>query len=417
MPSDVFHPVYVESRGRPQIGGDLVAAGANGTFVWELSPQMMVPLPDGADILSMPGRSPLALDPVSGEAVVIEGSRKRAMAVAAALPIGYTRLLVPAAEDDGQGPDLPLFGYTAVAELQGLLYVAAVRTDDPAPWMPLAPGCDGIDQLVAARKEEFPGNRILAQLAHCVQAYHCRTAQNLFTRQGEAGLPSAASCNASCLGCISLQPSGCCPAPQGRITFMPTESELVELAVAHLTASPEAMISFGQGCEGEPLTMAPILAQVIKQVRRQTDSGTINLNTNGGRTRALAEMVEAGLDSVRVSLFSAIPRFYEAYHRPRDYRLSDVVDSIRLAVSAGCRASLNLLVYPGFTDAAAQKRALIELCRETGLHQLQLRNLNLDPRWMKRFLGRPATPGLLSFLDEITRELPGVAVGNYSRAC
>lgn len=412
-----FRPVYAGPAGEVQVARDLVAVGANGRTLWEFQPDLAHPLPNGTDLLLMPGRAPLALDPGTGEAVAIEGARGPAFALAAALPVGYTRLLTPAAEDDGRGPDLPLFGYTAVAERGGRLFVAATRTDDPGPWAPGSFTPEALAASIAERTREFPGNRVLAQLSRCAREYHCRTAQNLFQRRGEAGLPAARHCNASCLGCISLQPAQCCPAPQSRLTFTPTERELSELAAAHLSASPEAMVSFGQGCEGEPLTTAPLLAAVIRAVRRRTDGGVINLNTNAGLTAALDTLIAAGLNSVRVSLFSAVPSDYAAYHRPSGFCLADVEASLRLAVTRGVRTSLNLLVYPGFTDSPRQTQALIDLCRRTGLHQLQLRNLNIDPRAAAVFLPRHETPGILELLGTIRRELPGLAVGNYSRAC
>lgn len=392
---------------------ELRALGANGLDLWEPDDSHMIPLPDGTDLFAMPGRSPLAADPANGEVVVVEGEDGRPVdALAAALPVGYTRLLLPAAEDDGHGPALPLFGYTAVAERKGRLYTAALRTDDPGPWSPRRYDRRTVERLIAARERECPGNRVLAHLAVCAREYHCRTAQNLFYRRGEAGLPAAVACNASCLGCISLQPAECCPSPQGRIRFTPEPAELADLAVAHLEAGPGRMVSFGQGCEGEPLTAAPLLAETIRAIRKRTGAGTINLNTNGGLPSSLAALVEAGLDQIRVSLFSAISADYEAYHRPRGYGLAEVEESLRLM---GRRASLNLLVYPGFTDAPQQTAALIDLCRRTGPGRLQLRNLNIDPRRMAPFLREADPPGIRRFLTAFRRALPEAAVGSYSR--
>ncbi|MGE5599231.1 MAG: radical SAM protein [Bacteroidota bacterium] len=409
-----FYPVYRTPAGEVGVSRNLRAVGVNGRDLWELDDTHLIPLPDGADLLSLPGRPPLALDPVDGEAVVIEAEDGGPLeALAASLPVGFTRLFLPAAEDDGRGPLLPLFGYTAVAERGGRLYAAALRTDDPRPWAPRRYDPRTVETLIAAREKEFPGNRVLAQLARCARDYHCRTAQNLFYRRGEAGLPAAMTCNASCLGCISLQPAACCPSPQSRLSFRPEPWELVDLAVAHLSAGPGRMVSFGQGCEGEPLTVAPLLAETIRAIRCRTQEGTICLNTNGGLPEALSTLLDAGLDRVRVSLFSAVPGDYAAYHRPAGYGLTEVENSLRLV---GRRASLNLLVFPGFTDAPRQAEALIGLCRRTGLGQLQLRNLNIDPRLMTPFLRDADPPGLLSFLADFRRALPGVAIGNYTRA-
>ena len=51
-------------------------------------------------------------------------------AVAAILPVGHTRLYLPAFAKNPGAPVLPLFGYTAVAWGRGKFWVAAVRSDD-----------------------------------------------------------------------------------------------------------------------------------------------------------------------------------------------------------------------------------------------------------------------------------------------
>ncbi|MCK4423827.1 MAG: hypothetical protein KAV18_07145 [Candidatus Omnitrophica bacterium] len=45
----------------------------------------------------------------------------------------------------------------------------------------------------------------------------------------------------------------------------------------------QPVVSFGQGCEGEPLLVYKTLSQAIKLIRKQTKKGTINLNTNASR--------------------------------------------------------------------------------------------------------------------------------------
>ena len=48
---------------------------------------------------------------------------------------------------------------------------------------------------------------------------------------------------------------------------------------------------------------APRLAEAIKMVRQQTDRGTININTNAGFSSGLSQLYDAGLDSMRVTIF------------------------------------------------------------------------------------------------------------------
>ena len=63
------------------------------------------------------------------------------------------------------------------------------------------------------------------------------------------------TCNARCLGCLSLQKNSGINCTQERIAFTPTSAEIAEEALFHI-GRVEAVVSFGQGCEGEPLSAA-----------------------------------------------------------------------------------------------------------------------------------------------------------------
>jgi len=76
--------------------------------------------------------------------------------------------------------------------------------------------------LVREKAAFYKDNRIIKQLSECALQYQCFTAQNIFYKRWEGGIPVSPVCNARCLGCISLQPAECCPSPQSRIDFTPT---------------------------------------------------------------------------------------------------------------------------------------------------------------------------------------------------
>ena len=59
----------------------------------------LMPLPEGADLQLLPSRMALALDP-DGEEVVLDG-----LAVAARIPVGCTRTLLPAFEEPPEGTE------------------------------------------------------------------------------------------------------------------------------------------------------------------------------------------------------------------------------------------------------------------------------------------------------------------------
>lgn len=400
--------------------------GRLGSDVYVLDDEDVIPIPEWTDLISLPGRRPLGYNHTSDCCEVLDAdgdgvSCVDPLAVAAVLPIGYTRTFLPAYETLPGAGSLPLFGYTAVAvrESDGQVCVCAVQTDDPTRWSPGSFDDDEVREAVESRLGESGSNRILAQLARCSLEYHCRTAQNIFLGRWEGGIPVSSSCNAACIGCISLQESECCPAPQSRIDFTPSVDEIVDVGLRHLCDAEDAVISFGQGCEGEPLTQGVLMAGAIMKMRTQTRRGTININTNGGLPHAMERVVDSGLDSVRVSLFSPIASEYVAYHRPRGYGLSDVATSVRLCRRSGVSVALNLLVLPGFTDATNRAEALVEMITELDIGQVQLRNLNIDADnlWKMTGLDPGKDPmGIEPFIEYLKKACPRVHIGNYSRA-
>lgn len=389
--------IYFDERSTPLADGGLVRAVERGE---------LIPAPNGTVPTMLPGRTPL----VSGESGGWDTERT---ALSALLPAGYTRLLLPAyAERDG-APALPLFGYTFACAVDDELYVAAMRTDESEDWTPRYFGEGELEQKIGLRRALDPANRVLAQLEICARDYGCFTAQNVFLDVGEAALPVSPKCNARCLGCISeLEPEAGIPSPQTRIDYETTAVELSRIAIAHLERVPEGIVSFGQGCEGEPLLRTPAIATAIEQIRASTRTGTINLNTNGSLPRSLQRLIDAGLQAVRVSLNSFRPQIYAAYYRPAGYGLDDVLESVRLASGAGLRVSLNLLTHPGVTDERAEVEAATEFLNSVRVGMVQTRTLNIDPHRYFDVVGRPRDPiGMRAALEVIAHH---AQLGNFT---
>lgn len=379
-----------------------------------LDPTGLIPLPDGATLAMLPRRLAVGLD-ARGERRAV--SERTGWALAALLPIGYTRVALPAYEKTPDTQPLPFFGYTAVAGIDGQLYVAAVRTDDPARWLPRRFEPARLERLVRERLRAEPGNRALAHHAHCALDYHCPTASNLFLRRWEGAVAVSPGCNARCVGCISKQDEDDLVSPQDRLTFVPTVEEIVDLGVAHLERADDAIYSFGQGCEGEPLIQARLIEAAIRGIRARTSRGTININTNASHPRALQRLYDAGLDSLRASTISARRETYDAYYRPIGYTFDHVKRSLELARDAGVYSAINLLAFPGLIDAEDEVEALIGFLRETGVRLVQLRNLNIDPEVLLPRVPRPAGQpiGISALIETLRREVPEVAIGNFSR--
>jgi len=374
-------------------------------------------MPEGGSLMRLPGRAPVGIGATSGQ---FTGAGPEE-AVAAILPQGYTRTFLPAYISLEGAPELPLFGYSAVAIAGDQLMVAAIRTDERDTWNPvhynLPSLADEVERLVA----QFPQNRIVAQLARCATEYQCFTAQNIFYRRWEGGIPVSPTCNANCLGCISLQQSECCPSPQQRIDFAPTVSEIVEVALPHLDGATDGIISFGQGCEGEPTCEWQTIAEACREIRSHTDRGTINVNTNAGNVHAIRAISDAGVDSLRVSLASARPNYYARYHRPHGFGLVDVERSIIEARSRGLFVSLNYLVFPGFFDQEPEVDALCDLIDRCDVQMLQLRNINIDPDVYARIMlvedagsHSPKPAGVEEAVAHISDCFPALAIGNFT---
>ncbi len=378
----------------------------------------LMPLPQGATLTLVPGRRPIGMDK-KGNILSLsknpynEDSEEEIFAVAALLPQGFTRTLLPAIVDSG--PTLPLLGYAAVGvEEDGTLVVGAMQTDEDHRWNPKFYNTEDLPEKIKERQAEFSDNSLLQQLAKCALEYGCFTAQNMFYRRFEAGLPVSPRCNAQCVGCISLQPSECCPSPQQRIQQPPRAEEVADVAVAHLKHAQYPIVSFGQGCEGEPSLQGDLISEIIRRVRAQTSRGTINMNTNAGSFENMKKIIDAGIDSLRVSMISAVPAHYEAYHRPVDYSFDDVKQSLAYAGQHGVKLALNLLAYPGFTDRVSQLEALVYLCQQYGVAQIQLRNLNIDPAVMTKLYGGGQSLGMVAMADCLRENLPGTIIGSYS---
>jgi len=374
----------------------------------------LIPLPGGATLAMMPDRLAVG-QKRGGEQHVIPASHGCAAAVL--LPIGYTRTLLPAYEKVQGTEPLPFFGYSAVAGLRGQLYVAALRTDDPHKWHPSAFSRRTLTRLVREKQAAFPGNRVVAQHAHCALDYSCPTASNLFFGRWEMAIAVSPGCNARCIGCISKEEN--LISPQDRLTFIPTVDEIVEVAVPHLEHAEEAIVSFGQGCEGEPLLQWRRIEQAIKAIRVRTGKGVININTNASNPRWLQRLYDAGLDTLRASTISGHPETYTAYYRPLGYSFEDVKESLKRARDAGVYSSINLLCFPGMIDREREVEALLGFVRETGLRLIQLRNLNVDPEVllprMPELASMGRALGMHSLIELIKQEAPGVEIGNFTR--
>lgn len=415
--------VVADEQGEVFEHPDLLMAGMNGVEIVRPQAAEMIPLPEGSRLFTIPRTPPIGFACHSGKQQTATHLPRQwgggaIQAVSAFLTPGYTRTLLPAADYRHKSMTLPLWSYTAVGWCveEERFYAAAVQVDRNTQWQPDHFDDRQLDPLVRRALKANPDNRLLEQLSRCALDYHCFAAKNLFFRRWEAPLPTSPTCNSRCIGCISLQESDCCPASQERLTFVPTVRELCEVAVPHLQTAENAIVSFGQGCEGDPILQADVICAAVREMRRQTTRGTINFNSNASLPDAIDELAAAGVESIRVSLNSAREAHYNAYYRPRGYTFGDVRESIRRSRAAGLFTMLNYLVYPGVSDQREELDALIALIEETGIDLIQMRNLSIDPELYRAALGFSGRGlGMLDMLRELKQRFPGLQFGYFNR--
>lgn len=404
--------VYADAKGRIFDHPDLGMTCRLGEVIRPPRPEELIPLPEECELFLLPGRRAWGWDRRGRRA-----SLQDQTAVAAFVNPGHTLNAICAFESDPGAPTLPLFAYAAVGFARNRFWVCARQVDqDPRQQF------SGISQeriRIGAQHwlKAYPGNRLVRHLANCALASSCPAARNLALGRFEAPLPTARICNARCVGCLSLQPEDAgFPSTQERISFRPTSKEILEIMQRHARSERRPVFSFGQGCEGEPLTEAGLIQEAVQMYRADRGPGTVNINTNASLPETVAPLARSGLTSMRVSLNSALPDRYAAYYRPHGYEFKNVLESIRQAKAHGLFVSLNYLFFPGISDTRTEMEAAADLVRREQVDFLQMRNLNLDPELYLGLFPGPLEPaqGLNAFLETVSRAAPWVRFGYFN---
>ena len=440
---------------------DLELALDTGLDVVRPGKKDLLDLPEGWDLMAMPGTRPIGYDPTKGTFVtvrtftVVEGSSERTFepcAVAVHPPPGYVRTHHPAAEylealhpdeqlrrmgagkltiyeepasssappggDGDTRPGLPLWAYTAVGFGKRGPVAALFLADETSRWSPDLYYQKDLDEKVKERLALDPDNRVLKQLAQCAQNYLCCCAQNVFYGRWEGAVPIAPACTAACLGCLSKDPEWNTPVPQKRLKFSPTPDEISRVIAHHLKSAPEPMMSFGQGCEGEPCMNGPVLVEAVRKARAETERGIININTNGSRPEVIRQAAKAGANALRVSINTFDPDLYTAYYRPADYTFETVIESLYVGRDEGMHLSVNLLIWPGWTDRLEEIERISKIVDDGALHMIQLRNLCVDPGYFRTMLPPREKRGMLlgmrGFTDELHGRHPKLRFGTFN---
>ena len=419
---DLPFMLYADAKGRIYEHPYFRMAGFSGNAPAPVKLEDLMPMPEFSKLFFIPNCPPVGLNPETGKytkvpKVKINGVSQRCYAVAAFLEPGLVRSHLPGVDYGPKKYFLPLWGYTAVGFSEGRYWAAGYTIEYNPKWDPRNYDDRELVSAIRGYKKRHGQGPLLEHLTACATINHCFAAKNLFLERWEAPLPVSRACNANCLGCLSLQKDPSCAASQQRISFKPALEEIVSLAVRHLKKAEEAIVSYGQGCEGEPLTEYKLIAESIRKIREKTSRGTINLNTNGSWPDRVRRVIECGLDSIRISMNSARPNFYLAYYRPKGYDFDDVVSSIELSRKMGLYTMINYLVFPGITDQEEEIEALSDLIRKTGLNFVHLKNLCIDPQLYveKMPKSRSKAVGMKKMASLLKQEFPELELGYFNQ--
>jgi len=420
---EILQLVVADKHGKICAVDYLQATGMKSGTFFKLAKKDLIELPFGSELFIMPQRSSVGYDYQSKGFVAIDRnpySKKEepCFAVSAFISPGYTVTYNASYIENSDSKILPLFSYAAVCFYRDKFYVAATRVDKSTRqdlrFMSIPRIKTGINKV----RKLFSKNRLFTHLERCALCYNCPAAKNLFLKRHEAPLPTSPSCNSRCIGCISHQPDKRCAITQPRIKFIPSPEEISQVALFHIGNVKDAVVSFGQGCEGEPLLAGDAIEEAIKQIRTETNKGVINLNTNASKPEVVKRLFAAGLNSIRVSINSAQEKYYNRYYKPQGYKFNDVLKSIKIAKGAGGFVSLNYFVMPGFTDSEDEVKEFRRLLRKCKVDMVQLRNLNIDPLYYFRELKiAPDASGLYGIkelISDLKEEFPSIMLGYFN---
>jgi len=398
------------------------AVGMAGSSFVPLSTGNTIDMPYGGEFMFLQDRNPVVYNLETNRFETLKENPyspgEPVFPVAAFNSPGYIISHVSAYKEKRAARQLPLFSYGALGWHKGGFRTAVILVDSEKRQdlrlMPLEKVIAGVRRM----KKKMPQNRLRDHIENCALKYGCPAAKNFFLGRYEAPLPTSKNCNARCIGCISLQKETGIKNSQERISFTPSPREISEIALEHIRKVKRSVVSFGQGCEGDPLLAAHVIEPAIKLIRSKTDSGTINMNTNGSIPETMERLFDAGLDSIRISMNSVRKECYDAYFRPKGYLFSDVIKSMDMALNKKIFVSINYLNCPGFTDSSEEQAALFSFLKRHPVNFIQWRNLNLDPlRYWKIMSGvtsMSAPVGISEELSMIRKEFPGLKHGYFN---
>jgi len=247
------------------------AVGMAGPSIVPLTVKNTVLMPHGGELMFLPDRIPTLYNISRNRFEALDedpyAPGEPLFPVAVFNSPGYVLSHVSAYREKTGAGYLPLFSYGAVGWHNGKFRSAVIRVDkEPRQDLRLMKRekvLAGVHQI----RKKMPSNRLREHLEKCALTYGCPAGKNFFLGRYEAPLPTSRHCNARCMGCISLQKNEAIPNSQNRIAFTPSPEDIAEVALTHIRRVKQSVVSFGQGCEGDPLLAAEVIEPAIRARR------------------------------------------------------------------------------------------------------------------------------------------------------
>jgi len=398
------------------------AVGMSGPVLKPLTADETLDMPFGSELMLLPDRVPVLYNVQNRRFESMTHNpflpSEKIFPVAAFNSPGYIVTHISAYQATEQSRRLPLFSYGAVGWYRDGFRSAVVCVDRERRQDLRLMKKRHVNAGVEIMRKKLPGNRLRRHLESCALTYGCPAGKNFFLGRYEAPLPTATTCNARCLGCLSLQKHEEISCSQERISFTPQPEEIAAVALTHIEGVAKGIVSFGQGCEGDPLLATQVIEPAVRRIRSQTTKGTIHVNTNASLTRELEKLISAGIDSIRISINSFRDPWYRAYFRPKGYDFSDVMNSIGLSLERGLYVSINYLNMPGVTDTPEELESLNSFLKTYPIHRIQWRNLNFDPLQYHEVMQHAAPSGhalgVSYLLKRIKKAYPRLSFGYFN---
>ena len=364
----------------------------------------LIDLPESSKLYFMPNTQPVAYNQDLANMETFSGGT----GISALLPQGYLRLFLPASKKLGNEP-LPSYAYTAVGWLNGKFAVPAIKIDDDSEWNPSNYDfTDAFRFKANGLIKKYPENRIYKYLSICANENGSLAARNVFMGKGECPIPVSQETE------LSL-----CGKAEGvkKLNFTPSVKEIVEVALNHHAVSPKSIISFGAFCDGDPLDEAELIAKSVQMIKKKAPELTININSNCTSPEKLKQLLDAGIDSLRVGMNSANHTTYEMFYSPTGYDFGDVLKSIELANKYKIYVTLGLLTIPGMNDREGEVNILMDFLGAYNIDLIQLLDLSADADLLfdKLKFKTEEILGIKNMLKLIKRKNKNVRFGCFNR--